>query len=390
MRILIVTPKYYPDTFPINLIAEGFVKRGHQVDVLTSVPFRKGKYIDEYNKEVSKEHGVNVYRIKSYIRTNTRKSLSRNYLSLYKEFKRWIKKCKKDYDVVYSYSVSPVVTLVAGNIYKKKHHVPHVAHVLDLWPESVVDAGYTSKGSLLYRILFRWSKKLYQGVDTLLIGSNSFKDYLVNTIKVDESKIKYIPQPGLVSEDNKGANPFDTKKTNILYCGNISTLQLVDYIVPAMQKINNPDIIFNIVGTGSYLDELKKEIKDKKIENVVYHGYFYYQSSSLYIKNADCLFVPLKNKGTTGKTIPNKLISSLYYSKPIIGMITGEAEEILKENGNIIAEESVDGLVEAINKFMKMDNKTKGSISKKNRQYYDDHFSFDNILNNLLSSLSSK
>ena len=390
MKILIITAKYYPDTFPINLISEELSRKGNEIDVLTSVPFKDGKYIDNYDKEKSFENGVNIFRIKTKIRTTTKSSLVKYYLSLHKEFKNWVKNCHKEYDVVFSYSISPVITLAAGNLYKKQHNVPHIAHVLDIWPESVVDSGYTSSHSILYKILRRWSKKEYQGVDKLLIGSESFKDYLVNRLGIEENRISFLVQPGLIYKEEKIGNPYDVNKTNIIYCGNISKLQLVDYIIPAMEKLRNNDVVFNILGTGSYLEEFKEELKRTNLNNVVYRGYYNYQESAPYLRNADAILVSLKNVGYVGKTIPNKLISALYYAKPIIGMISGEGRDILTKNENIIAEESVDGLVNSINKFIALSDKDRIEIGKKNRQQYDDLYSIDKYVNNLLSSFSGK
>ena len=141
MKLLIVTPKYYPDTFPINLVAEELVQKGHDVHVLTSVPFVNGKYIKKYDKSCTIENGVTVYRVKAAIRTNSKSSLIKNYLSLTKEMRKWARNTSNLYDMVYTYSISPVTILGAGNIYKKKYGIKHFAHVLDLWPEAAVDAG---------------------------------------------------------------------------------------------------------------------------------------------------------------------------------------------------------------------------------------------------------
>ena len=390
MKLLIVTPKYYPDTFPINLVAEELVQKGHDVHVLTSVPFVNGKYIKKYDKSCTIENGVTVYRVKAAIRTNSKSSLIKNYLSLTKEMRKWARNTSNLYDMVYTYSISPVTILGAGNIYKKKYGIKHFAHVLDLWPEAAVDAGYVKRGLFMYRVLFHWSKKEYRKLDKLFTGTKAYKDYLVKRMKIKESKISYFPQPGLVYEDKRGNNPYDTNKTNIVYCGNISTLQLVDYIVPAMKEINNENIVFNIVGTGAYLEDLKKQISDSGLTNVIYHGYFNYQESAKYIMYADAICVSLKNRGITGKTLPNKLVSSLFYSKPIIGMIEGEGKDILKDNGNIIATESVEGLKKAINDFLKLSKVERKEIGNKNRQTYDDNYSTDKFSKKLLSSFSRK
>ena len=390
MKILIVTPKYYPDTFPINIIAEEILRAGNEVDVLTTVPFANGRYLDNYDKDKSFENGINVYRVRTRIRNASGRSLVKYYLSLHKEFKKWIKNTTEKYDVVFSYSISPVISLAAGNLYKKNHKALHIAHVLDIWPESVVDAGYTNKYSLLYKILLKWSKKEYKGCDKLLIGSMSFKDYLVGKMKIDPSKIEFLVQPGLIYQEVNGGNPYDTNKTNLLYCGNISKLQLVDYIIPAMEQLKDENIVFNVLGTGSYLNEFKTELKRRNLNNVIYRGYFNYQESALYLRNADCILVSLKNVGFVGKTIPNKLISALYYAKPIIGMITGEGKDILVKNHNIIASQSHEGLAEAIKEFVNLDEKTRIEIGKKNRQQYDDLYSIDKYIKKLLRSFSGK
>lgn len=390
MKILIVTSKYYPDTFPINLIAERLNRSGNEVNVLTTVPFTNNEYIDAYNKDHSFENGVNVYRVKTSIRNNSRKSLVRYYLSLHHELKKWIRRCSKQYDLVYSYSISPVISLAAGNLYKKKFHVPHVAHILDIWPESVVDAGYIKSKSLYYKFLLAWSKKEYKGLDKLYIGSKAFKEYLIDKFNIEENKIEYLVQPGLIYEEDNNENPYDASKTNLVYCGNISKLQLVDYIVPLVETLNNKDVVINILGTGSYLDELEKEIKSRNIKNVIYHGYYDYKQSKRYLYNADAIIVSLKNVGFVGKTIPNKLISALYYGKPIIGMIEGEGREILQINDNIIVDESVDDFVNGINKFLNVSKEDRLKMGIKNRQLYDDQYSLDKFVEKLLSSLSCK
>ena len=38
MKILIVSKVYYPEFFSVNQVAEKFVKDGHEVTVITSIP----------------------------------------------------------------------------------------------------------------------------------------------------------------------------------------------------------------------------------------------------------------------------------------------------------------------------------------------------------------
>lgn len=389
MRLLVISPKYFPDNFSVTPIAESFVKAGLDVTVLTSLPFGfDGIYYPDYlDKTYEEINGVKVHRVKVKTRKNTTASLIRNYLSVWKEFKRWVKKCKEDYDAVYSFGISPVLALVAGNIYKEKHHVPHYAHILDLWPDSVVSAGYSSKKSLKYRFLYKWSKEIYSKVDHLIVGSPSFAHYFEDVLKMENLNITYIPQPALSSFEKNELNPFDKNRFNILYCGNISTLQLVDYFVPAMEKVNNKNVFFNILGTGKDEELLKKMIEDSPTkDNIKFYGSVRSSDVFRYYLHADAVVVSLKNAGYTGKTIPNKLISCLYYSKPIIGMIDGDGRDVLiKAEGCVIADESIDSLSLAIDKISSFDEEKLKRMALNNYRYYLANFDLDIIVNKLLS-----
>lgn len=389
MKLLVISPKYFPDNFSVTPIAEAFAKAGHDITVLTSLPFGfDGVYYEDYlDKTYEEINGVKVHRVKVKTRTSSTKSLVKNYLSVWKEFKKWVKKCKEEYDAVYTFGISPVLTLSAGNLYKEKHHVPHYAHILDLWPESVVSTGYLSTKSLGYKFLYKWSRELYSKVDHLIIGSPSFGHYFDEVLKLENLKITYIPQPALSSFEKNELNPFDRSKFNILYCGNISTLQLVDYFVPAMEKVNNKNVFFNILGMGKDEELLKKMIEGSPAkENIKFYGSVRSSDIFHYYLHADAVVVSLKNTGFTGKTIPNKLISCLHYSKPIIGMIDGDGRDVLlKAQGCVIAEETVESFANAIDKMASFDEEKLKRMALNNHHYYLANFDLDIIVNKLLS-----
>ena len=182
MKILVVCQFYYPENFVITRIAEKLAEYGHDVTVLTGKPNYGYGYILPGYENIDSEiiNGVKVERVNLKPRKTSRKSIIDNYLSFWKNSKKWVKKCKTKYDVVYSMSLSPVTILSAGNLYKKKFVVPHIVHCVDLWPESVLVTNAVKKNSLIYKILYRWSKKLYSKADEILIGSPAFELFKTN------------------------------------------------------------------------------------------------------------------------------------------------------------------------------------------------------------------
>ena len=371
MKILAICQYYYPENFVFTNICEELVKLGNDVTVLTAKPnYGYGEIIPEY-KDIKYEeiNGVKVHRVNIYARKKTRLSIIRNYLSFWKNSRKWVKKCKEKFNIVYSMSLSPVTILSAGNLYKKKYGVKHILHCVDLWPESVLITHAVRKNSLTYKFLYKWSRNLYLKADRVLIGSPSFEEYFKNVLKIDK-KISFVPQPSLVESLDAEEHKFE-KKFNILYCGNLGLIQLIDLIPEAMKSIDNPDVQFHVIGMGPKTESLKESIKENGLEDkVIYHGPIPAKKAAAYFKGADVLYVSLKNDGYVGKTIPNKLMMSMAFGKPILGVLDGDGKAILKECGNVIATEDADSISNAINVLANMSSEERKKIGKANQDYY--------------------
>ena len=161
VKILLVAQHYFPDPFSVTTVAESLVKRGHDVTVLTGKPnYGYYKIVPGYEKlDYECVNGVKIYRVNVIPRKGTKISIVQNYLSFWFNAKRKVNQLDKDFDVVYSISLSPVISISPAIKYAKKHHIKHVLHCLDLWPESVVITGITKYNTILYDFLLLWSKK---------------------------------------------------------------------------------------------------------------------------------------------------------------------------------------------------------------------------------------
>ena len=393
MKILVVTPKYYPDNFPIIPICETFASLGHDVTVITSFPFdATGDYLQSFPLDEI-YNGVNIHRVVARPRGRTRSSLIKNYISVGKELERWCKSTNEEFDIVYTYGISPVTTFKAGRAYKKRFpNAKLVGHVLDIWPENVVAAGFTSRISLLYRYLYRLSKKLYSSLDEIVVGSPSFISYFKTVLNITDKRFHYINQPGLISKQDEYDNPYNDSNIKFLYSGNISTLQCIDYLVKAFELANIPNTSLYIIGNGKDANLLLNQIKESnRKDDIHYIEGMSYKDLAPYIYHADASIVSLKNETFTGKTIPNKLISSMFYGKPIIGMISGDGKNVIVESGGgFIVDQSIVSLSEGFNKIAALSSEDKSLMIKHNTEYYCQNFDVNIIVDKLLSVFNSK
>lgn len=382
MKILVVCQFYYPENFIITKIAEQMAKDGHEVHVLTGKPNYGYGYILPAYKNISEEvvNGVNIHRVKLYPRKKSRISIIRNYLSFWRNSKKWVRKTKLKFDYVYSMSLSPVTICCAGNLYAKKHHVKHIIHCLDLWPESTVVTHAVRKNSFIYRRLYHWSRSIYSKADKILISSPSFKDYFENVLKLPVNNIKYVPQCSLVEDSDIAAFDYG-KGTHILYCGNLGIIQQIPLIVEAMSLLKDKDIFFHVIGMGPMSDYLINSIKERGLENnLIYHGPIVAKLAAAYFKRADALYISLKPEGTVGKTIPSKLMMSLAFSRPIVGVLKGDGKDVLEESGGaFLADDNPESVKNALLAISNLSEKEKARLGKLNKMYYDSHFSLRTV-----------
>ena len=381
MKILVVCQFYYPENFIIYKFAEQFVKDGHEVHVLTGKPNYGYGYILPNYKNISEEtiNGVTVHRVNLVPRKKGRISIINNYLSFWHNSKKWVRKTKEKFDVVYSMSLSPVTICSAGNLYAKKHGVKHIIHCLDLWPESVLVTKAVKKNSLTYKILYKWSKAIYSKADKILVSSPSFTDYFRDVLELPTNNISYVPQSSLI--ESTELIPYEYGSgTHILFCGNLGLIQLIPLIAESMDKLRDKDIYFHVIGMGPMTDKLVNEIKERRLDKVIYHGPIIAKNAAAYFVNADAIYVSLKGGGTVGKTIPSKLLMAMAFARPIVGVISGDGRDVLRDAGGaFLADENSDSISKALLAIHNLDNKQKDRLGDLNRKYYLDYFSIEKV-----------
>lgn len=378
MKILVVCQFYYPERFTVSDICAELVSLGHDVSVVTGKPnYCYNEIIPAYRK-VKYEiiDGVKVHRVNLYPRKQSRLSIIRNYLSFHRNAKAFMRRFNEQFDVVLSVSLSPVISIAPAVLYAKKHKVKHVLHCLDLWPESTVVTGAVKKDSPMYKMLFRWSRNLYLACDKIMVSSPSFADYFKEVLHIIDKPFPYVPQPSLGVHENLPPATFK-KKYNFVYVGNIGTLQLIDEIAEAGKIIGTRgDVEVHLAGMGLQSENLKKYIADNSLKDIVtYYGPLPLEKAVTLYANADALIVPLKEGGTVGKTIPNKLVQYLKYGRPIIGSLSGDGRDVLvKTKGAVLADQNAESIANAMETIIDLPADKKEEMGRQNKLYYEEHF----------------
>ena len=400
MRILIVTARYYPETFSITNIAEQMVKMGHEITVLTGRPhYGVGKIYNGYeNTKNETINGVTIVRVNERIRKKTNLSLMLNYISIFWQFKKGLRRMKGDFDIVISHVLSPIYSISGVKRFCDKNHIPHLHYGLDLWPESLIATGYAKKDGLFYKIVKKQCIKIYKGCDCIVFASPSVEDYFKKYLKIN-IPFKQIYQPCLSTQPSyeivKKHLFCNDGKIHFLFCGTIAIFNHLELFISALNNnsIKNK-VIFDVVGSGSQMDRMVSLTKKLKLENIVkFYGRMSSNEAIQFYLKSDVLFAPLYNNSATSKMIPQKVIEYLMYGKPILGMLTGDGASLIMNasSGNIICDQTVESLRSAIMLLCNYSIEKMKRTGKDNYNYFlnNKRFKIENVCQELIEISNS-
>ena len=118
MKILVICQHYWPENFRVTEISEELVRRGHQVTALVGLPnYPTGNIPEEYRHHQNRRqvrNGVEIRRCFEIGRKPGKVGLALNYVSYMLSACHQALWMKKDFDVIYAFSTSPVLMSLPG------------------------------------------------------------------------------------------------------------------------------------------------------------------------------------------------------------------------------------------------------------------------------------
>lgn len=392
MRILATCQYGWPEPYPSLYPMEEMAKRGHYVHAITGMPnYPMGEIFKGYEHGRIKEEDHNEIHI-THVPVIPRKHdpihRMMNYHSYPITAKKKLMQLDGDYDVIFANQSSPVMMVDPAIAYARKWNKKVVMYCMDLWPASLCIGGI-KRNSVIYKFYWNISQRIYQSVDAILVTSKMFKNYFVSEFGVPTEKIDYLPQYALSEFDNI-PQQNEKETTDFIFAGNIGAAQNLGVVLRAAKTIEDEKIddhgkriFFHIVGDGQQLNNLQNYTREKRIENVVFHGRKPSEEMPKYYAMADAMIVTMLPDPLISLTLPAKVQSYMAAGKPIIACANGETANVINESGcGFCARADSDkDFVEAVKLFIR--NKDRAELGRKARNYYTATFSREKVMDKL-------
>lgn len=396
MNVLIVTQYFWPENFRINDLAQGLVKIGHRVAVLTGKPnYPSGRFFDGYSfwgrsREMFAE--IEVIRVPLVARGDGGTArLLLNFLS-FAFFASifgplW---CRGSFDVVFVYEPSPVTVGLPGLVMKAVKKAPLMFWVQDLWPESLSATGSVKSKWVLNLVAFLVSF-IYRGCDRVLVQSRAFVDR-VRTLGADPKGILYYPNSAeeLYRPVSRGTVPGSRalpQGFRVMFAGNIGAAQSFETVLSAAERLRDyREIHWIILGDGRQFSWLQDEVAKRGLSCCVHLlGRYPVEAMPAWFSQADLLLVTLKKDPIFALTIPSKVQSYMACGRPILAALEGEGARIVEEAraGMAVPAEDPSALAGAVLKMSLMSSSERETMGENGRRYFLQEFDRDTLLNRL-------
>ncbi len=168
--------------------------------------------------------------------------------------------------------------------YCKRHKIPFVVDVRDLWPQSIVEYLHISEKNPIIRLMYNMERNMYIHADRIVFSIDGGYDYIQdrNLEKlIPKDKVFFIQNGVNLEEFSKNRETYkiddkdldDPDTFKVVYAGSIRKVNNLGLLLDAAKEVKNKKVKFMIWGAGDELEEMKARIIDEKIDNVIFKGY---------------------------------------------------------------------------------------------------------------------
>lgn len=341
MRILVLGMNYLPESASIGPytadLAEFLVKRGHDVQVITSFPMApQWRIWDGYRGEWWRReliNGVRVLRTYVYVPADPRRALKRVLYDISFSASGLVGAMMSGRaDVILA--ISPPLQLgLTAWIASLVKRAPVCLHLQDLVPDAAVATGLVDERSTMLRLARSLERFVYRRARRIGVICEGFRTNLLAKA-VPAEKIDLLPNyidlkfmrpcprdEALRARLGAGANDF-----LVMYSGSIALKQGLELLVDTADRLrDDTGVKFAIVGEGPPLDALKEKARGLGLANVAFLPFQPRETLPSQLASADALVIT-QRPTVRDVVFPGKLLYYMAAGRPILAAVSEDSE----------------------------------------------------------------
>ncbi len=348
MRILLIHQYFLEKDDPggsrFNEMTKVWIKEGHEVTVLCGMlNYVTGKIPDKYQglKFHKSNYEENLEVLRCFVSANYNVSflgrLWAYFSFVFSSIWAGLFKIKGKHDVILVTS-PPLFVGITGYCLSLFKRIPFIFEIRDLWPESAIDTGVITNKWII-KFAFWFEKFVYRKAAMINVLTPAFREKLLTEKSVPKEKVFFIPNAADFSLSDALLNSFDVDqfrkdhdlegKFVITYVGAHGVANHLEQLLDAAEKIEDPEILFLLVGDGMEKKRLQKAASDRQLQNVRFIKSVPKNDVFKYILASDVGASVLKKVDTFKTIYSNKTFDYMACKKPVLLLIDGVSRELV-------------------------------------------------------------
>lgn len=278
-------------------------------------------------------------------------------------------------DIILGYTIKPNIY---GAIAARYNNIPFVANITGLG--LAVESGKLKKKFFvsLYRIAFKKVQKVF-------FQNEENRDFfIVNKIALNRQEL--LPGSGVNLERFTVFKYPEDEKIKFAFISRIMKEKGADYYLEAAKTIKReyPNTEFHVCGFCE--KEYEGKLKEYSEEGIIiYHGMI--NNVADFLKNVHCVIHPTYYP----EGISNVLLEASASGRPIITTDRSGCKEVIQDgiNGYMIPQKDGDALVNAIKKFLMLDNEKRKKMGLEGRKKVEREFDRQIVVNAYMKEIEN-
>lgn len=275
-----------------------------------------------------------------------------NWLSFGSSLARWIDNAERP-DVIVGSTPHLFAALAAWRA-ARRHGVPFVLEVRDLWPESLAVGGGRRGPS--YWALYLLARFLYRVADRIVVLAPGVGDFLARA-GVPSDRIVLAPN-GVDVAAYPDLPHAPRAEMRLAYAGAHGPANGLEAVLDAAELLrNDPRVAFELVGDGPSKAALVEGARVRGLDNVCFRDPISKRAMPAFLAECDAGLMVLKDVPLFAFGVsPNKLFDYWGASLPVICNVPGDVADMVRQSGAGVQarDASGEGLAEAIRRLLAM------------------------------------
>ena len=330
MKIQVLCPHFEPDSAPtgefMSAIVNNLGERGHELQVVTALPWYRHHAIEPGWEgkpvQIEQRSWGKITRVHPFPTDKTnipaRAAAFGGFTAI---GLATALTTRFSPDIVFA--MSPPMSLgLSGWMAAKRHGVPFVFNIQDVFPDVAIETGTITNPSVI-KAAKRLEKFVYDNSDVVTVLSEEMRRNVAGKSSSETEIIpnfvdiaSFNPQP----IENSYRKEFGLEgKRVVMYCGNVGFSQSIELLADSARELAHlDDVVFVVNGGGSAIGEVHRRAEG--LDNFRVIPYQPVERVPEVLAAADVHVIPLR-KGLAWSSVPSKLYKILAVERPVVASV---------------------------------------------------------------------